>query len=313
MSGKSSLNALRALETTLRKGGYAAASDELGVTPEAVGQLVRGLENDLGLELLTRSAGAKGLTPTPAVRPVGAKLSKAFSALEKAVADLEALAVRPSLTIAAPESFASSWLQPRIDAFLTANDDVDFSLRLDADDERADLTDADIAIAFGKPPEAALDATLIETETRFVPVVSTAVAARIPFLATIAGIATQTLIETDAAAAGRAPSWRDWQRARFGSDEETNHLLRLDNEAAAIAAALAGEGIALVSEAAAAPVLARGLLSVIGRGAGVEMRQCYHAMAVRRPGSAAKRFLSWLDEMAAKGAVSSESNAILEE
>jgi len=40
-----------------RDTSYVAAADELNVTPAAVGQLVRGLEETLGLELFHRSQG----------------------------------------------------------------------------------------------------------------------------------------------------------------------------------------------------------------------------------------------------------------
>ncbi|SGY89685.1 Transcriptional regulator, LysR family, partial [Moritella viscosa] len=38
------LNSLRAIEATARLGSYASAAKEIGVTPEAIGQLVRSYE-----------------------------------------------------------------------------------------------------------------------------------------------------------------------------------------------------------------------------------------------------------------------------
>ena len=48
------LNALRAFECAARNGGYVAAARELGVTPAAVSQQVRRLEDHLGRRLFTR-------------------------------------------------------------------------------------------------------------------------------------------------------------------------------------------------------------------------------------------------------------------
>jgi LysR family glycine cleavage system transcriptional activator len=63
------LNALRAFEATARTLSYVAAADELNVTPAAIGQLVRGLEQVLGIELFHRSqSGAARLVLTDQAR-----------------------------------------------------------------------------------------------------------------------------------------------------------------------------------------------------------------------------------------------------
>ncbi|WP_410482400.1 LysR family transcriptional regulator [Ovoidimarina sediminis] len=49
------LNALRALEASLRHKSFTGAAEELGVTPAAVGQRVRSLEEYLGRPLLQRT------------------------------------------------------------------------------------------------------------------------------------------------------------------------------------------------------------------------------------------------------------------
>ena len=53
------LNALRAFEASARHQSFSAAADELNVTPAAVGQLVKSLEDYLGLTLFQRSTGGK--------------------------------------------------------------------------------------------------------------------------------------------------------------------------------------------------------------------------------------------------------------
>ena len=49
-----SFNALRAFEATARLGSMSAAADELAVTHGAVSRHVRGLEDLLGVQLLSR-------------------------------------------------------------------------------------------------------------------------------------------------------------------------------------------------------------------------------------------------------------------
>ena len=58
------LNALRAFEATARHLSMKEAAAELSVTPGAVSQLVRGLEQRLGTQLFRRSNRALVLTET---------------------------------------------------------------------------------------------------------------------------------------------------------------------------------------------------------------------------------------------------------
>ena len=53
------LNALRAFEAAARHQSFAAAANELNVTPAAVGQLVRSLEDWLGAPLFHRQPGGR--------------------------------------------------------------------------------------------------------------------------------------------------------------------------------------------------------------------------------------------------------------
>lgn len=72
----SHLNALRALEATLRLGSFTKASQELGITPAAVGQRVRLLEEYLGVVLFERSGA--GIRPTTKAQEVEKKLTEGF-------------------------------------------------------------------------------------------------------------------------------------------------------------------------------------------------------------------------------------------
>ena len=49
-----SLNALRAFEAAARHGSFVRAADELAVTPAAISQQIRLLEEDLGVSLFRR-------------------------------------------------------------------------------------------------------------------------------------------------------------------------------------------------------------------------------------------------------------------
>ena len=80
MSHYPSLKALRAFEASARTGSFAAAAVELSVSAAAVGQLVRGLEDQIGRKLFHRSH--RSITPTEAGLEVLPRLGNAFDELE---------------------------------------------------------------------------------------------------------------------------------------------------------------------------------------------------------------------------------------
>lgn len=81
------LRSLQALDLAIRAGSLKAAARELGVTPAAVGQRIRALEDYLGTDLLLR--GRSGLTPTPELNLVLDDLKQAFDALERVTEALD--------------------------------------------------------------------------------------------------------------------------------------------------------------------------------------------------------------------------------
>lgn len=106
------LNALRAFEAAARLGGFAAAAEELLVTPGAVAQQVRLLEEWAGARLFIRHAQGVRLTPlgVEAARAYGA----AFDALGSATHSLRAGAAPDTVRIATLPGLAQLWLSPRL-------------------------------------------------------------------------------------------------------------------------------------------------------------------------------------------------------
>ena len=72
------LNALRAFEAAARLGGFALAAEELSVTPGAVSQHIRALEDWAGVALFERRAQGVRLTPEGAA--LAPRFARAFDA-----------------------------------------------------------------------------------------------------------------------------------------------------------------------------------------------------------------------------------------
>lgn len=125
----------------IREGSLKTAADRLGITPAAVGQRIRAIENFLGTDLLLR--GRSGLKPTSALEQALPDLRQAFAALERVTDTLDFQRVSEIHIVADPD-WAELWLKPRITAFrdghpnilFCINGDGDVPLRLGAPDLR---------------------------------------------------------------------------------------------------------------------------------------------------------------------------------
>jgi LysR family glycine cleavage system transcriptional activator len=143
------LNALRALEVTLRQGSFRAAADELSVTTAAIGQQLRTLEDFLGRKLFLRTN--TGAQPTDHALSVQQKLTTSFSTIEDVINQLKIRQSQNRLAITLPSSFAENWFTDRLPDFYKLNSEID--LRLDASNRMVDLLteDFDFAIRYSRP------------------------------------------------------------------------------------------------------------------------------------------------------------------
>lgn len=137
------LNGLRVLDAAARHLSFTRAADELAVTPAAVGQQIRALEDTLGAVLFRRTA--KGLELTPEGAAGLDALRAGFLQFEEAVRAMQAGQTSKSLTIAAPRDFTAKWLAPRLAAYGRTDPELRFVLI--AADEPIDFTEANLDLA----------------------------------------------------------------------------------------------------------------------------------------------------------------------
>ena len=140
------LNGLRVLDAAARHLSFTRAADELAVTPAAVGQQIRALEDTLGLVLFRRTP--KGLELTPEGEAGLVELRRGFLSFEEAVRAMQAGQSSQSLAIAAPRDLTARWLLPRLARYRAANPEL--RLMLVASGGVVDFTEAnlDLAIIF---------------------------------------------------------------------------------------------------------------------------------------------------------------------
>ena len=125
MPSVSHLRALQALELAIRKGSLKDAAGELMITPAAIGQRIRALEDYLGYDLLVR--GRSGTRPTPELESALPHLAAGFRELDTVARILDFQRVN-EIHISADPDWSELWLKPRLDAFRAENPNTLFCI-----------------------------------------------------------------------------------------------------------------------------------------------------------------------------------------
>lgn len=255
------LNALRAFEASARHQSFSAAAAELNVTPAAVGQLVRTLEDWLGTPLFHRgSSGRARLIVTDAAERALPDIRAGFDRLSMGLAVLKAASAGGVLTVTVSPAFAAKWLLPRIDRFQALCPETD--VRLDTSLKPVDFAaqGIDIGVRYGNGQWPGLVAEKLMDEEVF-PVCAPSVLQRVgraPGAGAFAGV---TLIH-DQSIDERAGflSWDAWMLHAGMAAGSHNRALKINNSAAVLQAVIDGHGIALARSVMARDDLAAGRL-----------------------------------------------------
>lgn len=208
------LNALRVFDAAARHLSFTRAADELAVTPAAVGQQIRALEDVLGVVLFRRTS--KGLELTDEAQAGLDALREGFLRFEESVQAMQAGQASHSYTMAVPREFYSQWLAPRLASFRASRPEIRFQLIADED---ADFTEANLDVAV----------RLIEGP------------------GDLEGVQLAPASRVLVAAPGGADGWIAWPgHPGVGEDSGEEVLLQVGNAGQALSSALAGLGKAVM-------------------------------------------------------------------
>jgi len=124
-------NDLVAFVMVAKEGSFTKASVKLGVSQSALSQTVRGLEERLGLRLLTRTT--RSVSPTNAGERLLRTAGPRFEEIQAELSALSEMRDKPAGTIriTAGEHAAISVLAPALEKFLPANPDVNVEITVD--------------------------------------------------------------------------------------------------------------------------------------------------------------------------------------
>lgn len=247
------LGALRAFDAVARLQSFKLAAEEIGVSPTAVSHQIRLLESLLEISVFERTPRKVELTAKGQI--LQQATTQAFGLLQDAVEKIAEVARPRVLTLTATTAMIAYWLVPRLPALMRQFPDID--LRLHADDGIVDLRSRqiDVALRYGAEPDAQLTPRLLYQD-RYVLVASPQWA-----LTTLGDLLQATLIHTDGRRVPQpAPDWHRW-RSEFGPAAlQIDAGPRFTDETHSIQAAIAGQGVAIVSQLMAQHALNTGLL-----------------------------------------------------
>ncbi len=253
MIGLPPLNALRAFEATARHLSMKEAAAELAVTPGAVSQLVRGLEQRLGTQLFRRSNRA--LLLTEAGQRYFAPIRHAFREIGEATRRLRATPDAGVLTVSAPPAFAATWLVPRLGRFRALHTDIELNITTTRGLANFAADGVDVAVRHGLGRYPGLRCDRIAT-IAMIPVCSPdlLIGRRLRGPADLLSLPLLHDAERTA--------WSLWFQTQgvLNIDHAASSGLSFDDQMLLIRAAASGQGVALVTETLARPELEQGSL-----------------------------------------------------
>ncbi|WP_080482303.1 LysR substrate-binding domain-containing protein [Pseudomonas syringae] len=243
-----SIASLRGFEACVRHLNFSQAAAELHITQSAISHQIKQLEDLLGVELFERSSGAIKLTQQgaellPVIRVFFKDMSSVVDRFERG--ERQAF----MLEIFVHDSFATTWLIPRLSRFYKLWPDIKIKLRTE-EFARFDNPNVQVAIRLGTQAACwpGLFSEFILAE-RIFPVCSGALLAALGSPASAEDILRFPLIlrarNTLSGQPVSSPSWEYWLDKYNVPANSLNCALAVPYTAMAVHAALRGLGVAM--------------------------------------------------------------------
>lgn len=285
------INHLVAFEAAARLGSFRAAAQELHVTPGAVAQQVRTLEEKLGLALFERLP--RGLRPNRAGGEYLERVRLALHIIEDASRELlerDAPQDPHQVLLSTTPAFASRWLIPRLGRLAAAHPQI--ALMIDASDSTRPLSGkgaVDMAVRWGAPPFADAHARLL-LAGQAVPVCAPSLRGERRWQQPAELIDVALISDSH-------NNWKRWfdhyglPGTRFSGPAFSQTIL-------AIEAAEQGMGIALVPQLLVENALKAGTLVIALEGHQLNSAAGFHLLTAQPPaaGSASALVAQWLEQ-----------------
>nr|WP_314532546.1 LysR substrate-binding domain-containing protein [uncultured Pseudomonas sp.] len=248
---------LDALRTFLLAGTYLNVSrtaDELCLTQSAVSRQLKLLEEQLEVQLFTRTN--RGLALTEKGRQYFLQIQKPMAQIHKATIDL--LPTQKTLVLGVDGAFAHTWLVKRLPRFRALHPDIELELRLSASMNCMTGSQlpagCEVHIVFGAPPWPGYRSQALLALQEF-PVCSPVLIGASTPLNKPADLLNQTMIHE-----GDRTTWRRWLAAANASDYESAKATMADDSLTCLSMAIDGQGVAIGDNLTCADYIESGAL-----------------------------------------------------
>ncbi|MEM8792412.1 MAG: LysR substrate-binding domain-containing protein [Pseudomonadota bacterium] len=281
---------LKTFEAAARLGGFAAAAEELGLTPAAVSQQIRALEGRLGFQLFHRQA--RGVVLSEVGRSYLPAVQQAFETLSLATAGLFGLNEAERLIVRAPVSFATQRLAPVLPDFHDAHPGIPIRLSTSVWSDALEEDQADIEIRYGDGKWPGQQVIRL-SEPGSIPICPPGTNFGSDPLAAIAAMMQRDAIHI----MGCESFWTLFARAHSLAEDRISARSSVDSSTVAIEMVAAGLGVALIAQDLAARAVSDGRV-VCPPGLRLSHEQAHHAVIPRHkaPRPEALLFAAWLSE-----------------
>lgn len=141
------LNAIKAFEAAAKTGSLSSAGQSLFVSPAAVSQQVKLLEDHLNVQLFNRTR--RGVELTEAGQLYLTYVHESFEKLRIGQQKVEQLCNRNALIVTAIPSFASKWLMPKMFKWMEINPELEMRIEASNTPVNFNTSNSDFSICFG--------------------------------------------------------------------------------------------------------------------------------------------------------------------
>jgi DNA-binding transcriptional LysR family regulator len=254
------VNDLIAFLAVAREQSFTRAAAKLGVSQSALSHTIRGLEERLGLRLLTRTT--RSVSPTEAGERLLQSVGPRFDEIEAEIAALSDLRDKPAgnLRISASLHAAETLLWPKLVGFLPEYPDI--QLEIFTDDGLTNIVAErfDAGVRLGERVEKDMIAVRIGPDLRMACVGSPSYLAKHTPPETPQNLVEHDCINQRHLTSGGFYAWeleKDGRELRVRVEGQ----LAFNSHSLVLTAALAGRGLGFVMEDIAAPYIAGGRLT----------------------------------------------------
>jgi len=255
---RNDLSILAAFLAVAEERSFTRGAKRLGVSPSAMSHAIRGLEEDIGVRLLSRTT--RSVAPTEAGERLLARLRPGLADIQDALDQLSGLRDRPAgrVRLLVPRLAGTRVLGPRLARF--TRDYPDVVLDITADDSRLDIVAGgfDAGIHFGEYIQKDMIAVRVSKDHRAAIVGAPSYFESRPKPKSPRDLLSQRCINFRHGSAG-VYRW-EFDKGKKSLSVAVNGPLIVDDVEILVRAALDGVGLAFVSDEYVAPHLASGAL-----------------------------------------------------